>query len=210
MSEDNEITVVDKRDVDDIISEVIDRSKNAIDANVLYREFIGQSNIEKVGEEDYVLKQIMIGTSTRKILEYLKAKYPDTSFTVNDFDKFLARNREVGAYLKEKNDLSARRHLKAREQCAEALAGLALYTQHLIKDFRAEGDNTNTVGAIRALNSTLENYMKLEGLVGADQEGGKVVNIINAVSEKKSSLRDRVHNANFVDKKTKEDTDSNI
>lgn len=203
-TEDNdntEITTVDKRDVESVIAEVIDRSKNVIDANVLYREFIGQSNIEKVGEEDYVLKQVMLGTSTSKILGYLKTKYPDKTFSMNDFDKFLARNREIAAYLQSKTDLSARRHLKAKEQCAEALAGLALYTQHLVKDFRAEGDNTNTVAAIRALNTTLENYMKLEGFTGPENEGGKVVNIINAVSEKKAGLRDRIHNANFVNNK---------
>lgn len=189
-----------RTDVENLVSEVMSKSKTALDANILYREFIGQSNIEKAGEEEFVIKQVMIGTPIAKILQVLKAKHPDVSFTYNDFDKFLVRHYEIGEYLREKNDLSARRHLKAKEQCAEALAGLALYTQSLIKDFRAEKDNTNTVGAIRALNTTLENYMKLEGFVGTE-DNKPTVNIVNAFSERKSGLRDRVHNANFVDAK---------
>ena len=190
----------DKNEVELAVADVLSRSKDAIDANILYREFIGMSNIERVGEEEYVIKQIMVGTSFSKIREYLKAKYPDYSFTTNDFDKFLARNREIADYLREKNDLSARRHLKAKEQCAETLAGLALYTQSLVKDFRAEGDNTNTVAAIRALNTTLENYMKLEGLINP-VENNNTVNIVNAFSERKTNLKDRVHKASFVDAK---------
>ena len=85
----------DKNEVELAVADVLSRSKNAIDANILYREFIGMSNIERVGEEEYVIKQIMVGTSFSKIREYLKAKYPDYSFTTNDFDKFLARNREI-------------------------------------------------------------------------------------------------------------------
>jgi len=193
-----------KTNVENVVAEVLSKSKTGLDANILYREFIGQSNIEKFGEEEYVIKQVMVGTPIAKIVQFLKAKHPDGTFTYNDFDKFLARHHEIGQYLKEKNDLSARRHLRAKEQCAEALAGLALYTQTLVKEFRQEGDNTNTVAAIRALNTTLENYMKLEGFVG-NEDNKPTVNIVNAFSERKSGLRDRVHNANFVDAKVVKD-----
>ena len=53
----------DKNEVELAVADVLSRSKNAIDANILYREFIGMSNIERVGEEEYVIKQIMVGTS---------------------------------------------------------------------------------------------------------------------------------------------------
>ena len=171
----------------------------ALDANKLYRDFIGLTNIERAQEEDFVLKRLFVGDSKNKIVEDLKAKHPDMKFSSDDFEKFLARNQDVVKQMGKEVTLSARRHLKARADCEESLAGLALYVQDMILRMKAEGDHTNEVAAVRAFNATLENYMKITGLLGQQQEGGKVINIINQVSEHKSKLREQIHNANFSD-----------
>lgn len=191
-----------KTEVEIEVDKVLDQLPAMINANDLYREFIGLTDIERFKEEDYVLRSLLRGHTRAAIIRGLQEKHPDGTFTVTDFEKFLARNQEVVKSMGKEVTMSARRHLAARAQCGEMLAGLALYTQKMITEFRAEGDNTNTVAAIRALNSTLENYMKLEGMVGPENEGGKVVNIINTISDNKTRLKDKIHNANFVDADT--------
>jgi hypothetical protein len=195
----------DPKAEDNAIQEVIDSLPNKIDVDELYRQFIGLSNIERVHEEDYVIRELIRGRPQTEIMNTLRAKYPDNKFTPGDMEKFLARNKEVAKAMGKELTMSARRHLEAKAQCSEMIAGLALYTQKLIQDFRAEGDNTNTVAAIRALNTTVENYMKLEGMIGNQNEGGKVINVINTMSETKIPLKDRIHNANFITIKDDED-----
>lgn len=181
-----------------IMGEVVEEHlPTVLSANDLYKSFIGLTNIERVKEEDYVLRALLRAESKKKIIETLSAKYPDMKFHYEDLERFIARNQEVVQAMGKEVALTARRHLQAREKCSDVLAGLALYTQKLITELREEGDNTNTIGAIRALNTTLENYMKLEGMIGTQQqEGGKVINIINTSGEKRG-LRDKVHSVNF-------------
>jgi len=181
------------------VEKVVDQLPAQINVNSLYNEFIGLTSIEKYKEEDFVLRSLIRGQTRSWILEQLKKKHPDGSFTINDFEKFLAKNQEVMQAMGKDVELAARRMLNAKEQCSNMLAGVAFYTQNLIKDFKAEGDNTNTVAAIRALNQTLENYMKLEGMTKPEIEGGKVVNVIQGLSAQKNSLKDQIHNANFIE-----------
>ena len=193
-----------KTDVEIEVDKVLEQLPTVINANDLYREFIGLTEIERFKEEDFVMRSLLRGKTKTEITRTLREKHPEGIFTMLDFEKFLARNQEIVKAMGQEVTMSARRHLAARAQCGEMLAGLALYTQKMVTEFRAEGDNTNTVAAIRALNSTLENYMKLEGMVGPENEGGKVVNIINTISDGKSRLKDRIHNANFVDAKSED------
>lgn len=190
-----------KNEAELAIQEVMDNLPARINVNELYNQFIGLTHIEKVHEEDYVMRELLKGKTRGEIIGVLKAKYPDTPFSYADIDKFMARNQEIVKAMGKEVTLTARRHLEAKAQCSEMIAGLALYTQKLIQDFRSEGDNTNTVAAIRALNTTMETYMKLEGMIGTQAEGGKVINVINTLSENKASLRDRMHNANFIELK---------
>lgn len=178
-----------------------------ISVNELYNQFIGMTNVERVHEEDFVLRSVLRNKSKNWIIETLKKKYPDTKFNYDDIERFLSKNRDVVKAMGKEVGMSARRHLEARAQCSEMLASVALYTSKLVQDFRSEGDNTNTVGAIRALNSTLETYMKLEGMTSNENEGGKVVNIIQTMSDGKSRLKDKIHNANFTDVDDEKDSD---
>jgi valyl-tRNA synthetase len=189
----------EKTDTQKVVEEVLDTLPVVVGVNELYRQFLGMTNIERVHEEDFVLREILRGRSKNEIIEKLKAKHPEEKFNYEDLERFMARNNEVVKAMGKEVSLTARRHLEAKAHCSEMLAGVALYTQKLIQDFRSEGDNTNTVAAIRALNQTLENYMKLEGMVGNSNEGGKVINVIQNISDKKARLKDRIHNANFVD-----------
>jgi len=180
------------------IKKTLDNLPVVFGVNDLYKAFIGMTNIEKAREEDFVLREVMRGKKKNEIINVLKVKHPDMKFNYDDLEKFLARHKEIVQAMGKEVSLSAKRHLTAKAECSEMLAGLALYTQKLIQDFNNEGDHTNTVGAIRALNTTLENYMKLEGMIGTQQEGGKVVNIINTISDRHKGVADRVHSANFT------------
>lgn len=181
----------------DVMKEAADKLPAVMDANTLYKEFIGLTNIERVKEQDYVLKSLMRGKSKNEIVSFLSKKHPDYNFNYYDLEKFMARNQKIVQAMGKEVEMSARRTLEAKEQCSEMLAGLALYTQNLVKEFRSEGDNTNTVAAIRALNGTLENYMKVEGIVDSKSDQPQVVNVVNAVSEGKSRLKDKIHRADF-------------
>jgi len=170
----------------------------AMDVNLLYSSFIGKTTIEEVSEEDFVIKSLYQGKTKNWIVETLKKKHPEHKFNYDDLEKFMARNRSIVEAMGKEVTLSARRHLKARVDIEENLAGLSLYVQDMVLRMKEEGDHTNEVAAVRALNTTLENYMKISGMIGP-AEGGKVINIINTLSDKKGGLRDRVHNANFVE-----------
>lgn len=181
----------------EVMREAADKLPTVMDANTLYNEFIGMTNIERVKEEDYVIKSLMRGKSKNEIVDFLSKKHPDHNFNYYDLEKFMAKNHKLVKAMGQEVEMSARRTLRAKEECSEMLAGLALYTQNLVKDFRAEGDNTNTVAAIRALNGTLENYMKVEGIIEKKSDQPQVVNVVNAVSEGKSRLKEKIHRADF-------------
>lgn len=165
----------------------------------LYNEFIGMSEIERLKEEDFVLKSIMSGKSERDILKSLKHKYPDKAdkITQGEIVKFIERNRDVTEQMTRYVGINARRHFLAKSQCFETLSSLALYTQKLIVDLRKEKDNTNTIAAIRAFHTTLKTIMELENMIKPKHDidsGGKTV--INIISDK-YDLKEQAHRADF-------------
>lgn len=184
---------------EDVVKEIMQRKlPTLVGANDLYKAFLGETNIERVKEETYVMKELLKGTTKNKIIETLKAKYPDYSFNYDDMERFIARNDEIVAAMGQEATLLARRHLEAKTQCHEHLAAVALFTEKLIEKYDREDDRTNTVAAIRVLNQTLENVMKLQGHLQPDQQTN-VINLVNAASSNKGKLKDRLrHRADFI------------
>ena len=132
-------------------------------AQELYYQFIEQSLIEKCKEEDEVLRRVMRGEDHKTIIEYLKNKHPGMNFNKRDFEKFLARNREVVRELESSDDRLKQRHLLAREDCAAKLYDVAVMAESLIREYHDKEDHKSTLTALKVLNSTLMNYSKILG-----------------------------------------------
>ena len=89
MAKDNKQTTAD------VVKDVVEKQlPTLVGATDLYKAFLGQSNVEKVKEEDWVMREILKGTSRNKIIQTLQAKYPETYFSYDDLEKFIARNNE--------------------------------------------------------------------------------------------------------------------
>jgi len=180
-----------KSQVDEIIETDYENLPMARD---LYREFIKKSNIEKVKEERFVLKELMSGKKSQEILSELKKKHPDTEFTNEDFERFMERNREVMKFLQKDISTASRRFQNARAEIEETMRDLYLFNREVVRDLAEKEDATNLVAAIRALNMTVMNYAKLAGILDLN-ENKPNVNIVNVISDKYEGLRlkDRVH-----------------
>lgn len=188
----------DKDQRDEIAEVVEDKLPSLVSANALYDAFIGMTNIEHVQEEDFVMKNLLRGKSKNWVITQLENKHPDYSFSYNDLEKFLSKNPEIVEAMGKKAENAVVRYFNSKQKMVNKIASLAAYTEQLIPQLRHEADNANAVSAIRAYKDILKTYMDLEGYTKSDVEGGKVVNIIQQMSEdKSSSLKDRIHNANF-------------
>ena len=102
-------------------------------AEDLYAEFITQTNIEKVKEEDFVTRELLKGKTQQSIIKELSLMHPEGKFSVDDLNKFLERNRQLVSILEKEKTALARRHLDAKAKLEEELAQLAMYTKNLIK-----------------------------------------------------------------------------
>lgn len=165
-------------------------------ADSLYNAFIGMTLIEKVKEEDFVLKSLLRGVTKNSILRQLKDKHPDTKFNRLDLDKFLSKNPEVFRAMGKTVEKAARRYLQSKEDVNEQMASVIMYTQSLIPELKAEGDNTNTIAAIRALQSAIVSYAQMEGFTTSDNK--VQVNIVQQLSEGRTNIRDKVKDVDYT------------
>ena len=189
------------------VDKFLDDGFNLKDVQKEYKKFTAKSVIEDIGEEDYVIKEIMLGKKSHYILKTLNLKYPEMKFGKKDFDHFLDRHREITKYLSEKNNAMAKRHLAARTEVEEELANVALFTRQLINKYDNQNDAPATINAIKALNQTIMNYSKIAGFTEA-KESKKTQNIINIVSDRHEKLADKVLKANFKMLEEKTDGES--
>ncbi len=187
--------------VDKIVKDIITKKlPNLPEINNLYKSFIGMTNIENVGEEDFVMRELLRGTTKTQICELLKAKYPDTTFGLSDIDKFMARNDEIVLAMGKKINMSARRHLQAKTQLLERMASLALFTEKIIEEYHSKQDHPSTIAAIRAASDVLDKIGKIQGHTQPDNQTN-IINVVNSISDSKtkSKILHKIHEANFVD-----------
>lgn len=165
-------------------------------ADSLYNAFIGMTTVEKVKEEDFVLKSLLRGATKNSILRQLKDRHPDTKFTRTDLEKFLSKNPEVFRAMGKTVEKAARRYLQSKEDVNEQMASVIMYTQGLIPELKAEGDNTNTIAAIRALQSAIMSYAQLEG--HTTEDNNVQVNIVQQLSEGRTNIKDKVKDVDYT------------
>jgi len=192
-------SLVKRNNSKNMLKEIIETDFSSLPkAYDLYVEFLGKSEIEKHKEEDFVLRELLRGTKEKIILDTLKTKYPEElqCFTKKDLLKFIERNKEITTYLERDRNITARRHIEAKTQVLETLAGLSKYTERMIIELREEKDNTNAIAAMRVLIQTLKNVSELQGFIKSPEDGQPVKNIINIISDK-YDLKDKAHRAEF-------------
>jgi len=168
------------------------RVEKALD---LYKEFLGETDIEKCREENFVIKQLMLGKKDWDIRQELKAKHPNFKFSKEDFEKFLVRNDDVVHYLETRSTATARRHIQAKVQIEEHLSNLLLFSEKLAIEARNKGEIQNSVAAVRAAADVLAKVAKMMGYETETQQQPQ--NIINIITDRHSKLKDRVHAADF-------------
>lgn len=164
----------------------------------LYKEFLGETQIEIYKQENFVITELVKGTSKTKIVEALKTKVPDGRFSLNDLDKFIERSDELHDLLKIEKRSLAKRWLKAKTDVMEELADVAIYTKSLIPELRKEGDNNNALKAINTLNTLLMNISELKGFIGPETQINTLVNVNgNKIDDIRARLRSKAHMADF-------------
>ena len=164
----------------------------------LYKEFLGKTQIEIFKEESEVIRRLIKGDSKASIIDSLKEKHPDGSFSYEDIDKFLERSDELHDVLKIDGHSLARRWLKAKADIAEELADIAFYTKSLIPKLREEGDNTNALKAVSTLNTLLMNIAQVQGLFSPATQVNTQINVdTGGLAEIKQKLRSKAHHADF-------------
>lgn len=184
-----------------------DRVKNIIEDNFkmprtldLYKEFIGKTQIEIYKEEDFVIHSLMKGDPKIKIINTLKDKYPEGKFSYDDIDKFIERSDELHKVLKIDKGSLYKRWLKAKTNCMEELAQLAVYTKGLIPKLQEQRDNTNTLKAVQTMQGLILNMMELEGT--RNSSGPQINTQVNIdagkVDQIRQRLRAKAHHADFV------------
>jgi hypothetical protein len=112
---------------------------------------------------------------------------------------FISRNKDLMRKMKDITTISSRRILAAKADCEEKLADLALFTEALVKKYDDKGNDSATLGAIKMLNITLMNYMKIAGFVDDGSKSAEYSgdDVMRKVSEKNKSLGEKVMDANF-------------
>jgi len=165
----------------DIVNNFLNRGQfpKGAEINDILNSFREKTQVEKLKEESFVFKELVNGVPMVRIGEKLTAKH-NINVNSSDIKKFLERNQEIVKSLQLKDNNDNRRHIIARTNLEEELSGLYLFTKELLKKFDKEGDNTSTLGAIKALNMTLVNYCKLIGAGGfapSDQQVNVEVNV---------------------------------
>lgn len=199
-----------KTEVDDFLNQKI-RPLPAFDE--LQKGLIGETKIERLKEESFVINSIFSGTTEKEILRLLRKKYPDEKFNIPDIKKFLAKNNQLMIQAKNNKSVVARRVLRARADVEEKLAGLILFTESLIRKYDSKDDSQSTVAALNVLNKTIMNYAKLAGFL-EEREKKEVKNIINIISDKNARLAKEVISADFTmvdeDEEESDEQDSRV
>lgn len=188
--------MANKNDVIDMVGDMVEKKLSMFDdVDQLYKEFIGMTNVERAHEETFVVSEIMKGTSKSKIIEMLKQKHPELTFSYQDLEKFMVRNDEIVSSLSKEKRMLARRHLDSREKVSDAMASLALYVRKMIPEMEKGEKTQDKIAAIRALKDVYESYAKIEGFYKS--EGTTNVNIIQGLSENRSHKLRRVADADY-------------
>lgn len=179
-----------------LLDDILEAGNNRVTkALSLYKEFLGETDIEKTKEEDFVIMSLVKGKTDREIRKELRERHPEYKFTKEDFEKFLVRNDDAVKFLENRRNTTALRHLRAKVQIEEHLASAAKFAERLAIECKNNGDYSTSVAALRTMADIVVRLGKIQGYDTSDN--AKVANIVNIISEKHSKLKDRIHEADF-------------
>ena len=185
--------VVDKS----ILGKTVDRS-----LDVSLRKL---SLIEELGLEDELIKLLTKGMSVGKTYVHFSKKGLLHGINLtrygNGVDLYLKRIGKASLVDVNKHTQLDKKYLKTKTKCAEQLAELVFITRELIDKYESEGDNTNTVNAVRVLNLTLMNFAKMSGFLD-DAKTEVNITMVGKVSEDNKHLREKVISASFVEEES--------
>jgi len=180
------------------VDKILDSDK-PLDANDLYREFVGKTIIETNREENNVLRMLMHGVSKTEILKRLNEKHKkeDVVFNKGDLERFLSRNTQIITYFQDDKTKLVKRHLEARAGVEETMRDLLLFTQHHLNKANEEGDTRTVNDTVRTLLDVLKGYSRIRGWFDEAPKQAVQVNITEEVARRKSDLIRRVVEADF-------------
>jgi len=158
-------------------------------------------NISKIcvlKEEDFVIRSLLRGVSQKKIIDTLKEKYPEESITKRDLDEFMYLYKDVLHNEIQKTKSSyGRRLMKQQEGLTNELIDLAVKTKLLVDKFQEEGDNTNTVGALRVAADIFMKVGKVQGIFNDGPEinvNMKMDKIVSEITSNDSEFKRKIRN----------------
>lgn len=154
------------------------------------------NKIEVVEEEDFVIRSFLRHGSANKIINDLKEKYPDMTFTDNDIREFLVDYKE--AITKEvdiKKKGALRRIMKTKEGLTHELLDLAELSKSLAIKYDQADDHSSAINAIKAAADIFYRNAKIEGIL--DDKTTITINtqldkMVQNVATESSSFKDAV------------------
>lgn len=123
------------------------------------------SKLSLLKEEDNIIRDIIRGKPRTKVLLELQKRHPSEDIIKRDLDDFLYLYKDI--FMDEAKKLQTaygRRMIKQQEGLTNELVDLALKTKQLVNKFDEEGDNTNTVGALRVAADIFMKVGKVNGV----------------------------------------------
>jgi len=137
----------------------------------MLKEMAKVCKISLLKEEDEVIRAIIRSKPKTEILRELQTKYPHENLKMTDLDDFLIAYKDI--FFDEAKKLQTaygRRLIKQQEGLTNELVDLAITTKRLVNKFEEEGDNTNTVGALRVAADIYMKVGKVQGIFDDKQE----------------------------------------
>lgn len=170
--------------------------------NLLYKEFIGKTHIEKHELEDFVVEKIVRGHSLASIAKELDNRVPNKlshRTWVEDIQKFMERSDILLTYFERDRTALAKRHIDAKAKVEEELAELIVFTKRLLIESKNRGELQNSIAAANALSKIYNQYNQLVGFAAPKVSAPAVqTNVLINLSEQKfETLRDKANKADF-------------
>lgn len=152
----------------DLVPAKQQRDKEISEILASFRE---ASKIVLLKEDDNVIRSIIRGVPKTQILTKLQNQYPEEKLTMTDIDNFLYSYKELLVDEKRKMEsMVGRRLLKQQEGLTNELIDLAQTTQRLVTKYDEQGDNVNTIAAIRTAADIFMKVGKIEGIFNEKPE----------------------------------------
>jgi len=163
------------------------------------------NKIERVQEEDFVIRSFLRHGVIAKIVRDLNTMHKDIKFTTTDITEFIFEYKEaITKEISVKRKSANRRILKTKEGLTQELLDLAELAKNLAIKYDAADDHSAAISAIKAASDIFFRNAKLEGLLDESTTiniNTQMDKMVQNISTESSSFKDAVLS---VVKKTQE------